>query len=282
LVCRRPLKLPMSLARFARLAAFLLTASLSFPALAGPSEGVEPQVRKGVVPITRVEPEFPREAIRAGVDFGQVVARVYIDEEGNVTGVSIKESHPKNVFDEEVIRALSQWKFKPEGEKMIAEIESIFELEGRSANANAVVAAKRAFAKGDYSQAEKLWRPAAEGGNSSAQASLGFMYETGRGVGKDEAEAAQWYRKAADKGSAFAQSSLGAMYANGRGGLAQDDRQAVEWFRKAAEKGDALAQANLGIMYANGRGGLPSSVLFHLRTQQCRQRGDNYCARSVS
>jgi TonB family protein len=249
----------MRLARFSRLAAFLLTASLSFPVLSGPSEGVEPPVRKNIFPITRVEPEFPREAIRAGINFGLVVARVSIDEAGNVTGVSVKESHPKNknVFDEAVIRALSQWKFKPEGHKLVAEFDVTFELKDTTAIADAVVSAKRAFATGDYSTAEKLWHFAAKGGDSSAQASLGFMYETGRGVAKDETEAVQWYRKAADQGSAFAESNLGVMYANGRGGLARDDSQAVEWLRKAAEQGDALAQANLGIMYANGGGGLP-------------------------
>ena len=37
----------------------------------------------------RDEPSFPREAIRAGVEKGQVVARLTIDEKGNVTDVDI-------------------------------------------------------------------------------------------------------------------------------------------------------------------------------------------------
>ena len=88
---------------------------------------IEPEVRK-VEPITRVQPEYPREVIWAGISSGRVVARLHIDETGNVTEVSIKESNPKKVFDHEVIRALSQWKFRPEGESFVNDIEVKFEL----------------------------------------------------------------------------------------------------------------------------------------------------------
>ena len=42
--------------------------------------------------------------------------------------VTIVEANPRRVFDREVIRALSQWKFKPEGDRYIAEIEITFVL----------------------------------------------------------------------------------------------------------------------------------------------------------
>jgi len=39
---------------------------------------------------------------------------------------------------------------------------------------------------GDYQKAFRLWKPLAEQGHAKAQASLGWMYEQGRGVLKHE------------------------------------------------------------------------------------------------
>jgi WD40 repeat protein len=46
------------------------------------------------------------------------------------------------------------------------------------------------------------YRKAAEQGNADAQYSLGFMYENGRGVPRDDTAAASWYQKAAEQGNA--------------------------------------------------------------------------------
>ena len=93
----------------------------------------------------------------------------------------------------------------------------------------------------------------ADQGNASAQSYLGFMYEIGEGVSKNEAEAMKWYRLAADQGEAVAQINLGRMYADGRG-VPENDTEAVKWFRLAADQGVADAQFNLGVMYADGQG----------------------------
>ena len=90
-------------------------------------------------------------------------------------------------------------------------------------------------------------------GNANAQVNLGYMYDKGEGVPRDDAAAVAWYRKAAAQGNAIAQYNLGLMYANGRG-VPQDYASAAFWYRKAAEQGNAIAQNNLGVMYANGRG----------------------------
>ncbi len=88
----------------------------------------KPAIRKGAVPIERVEPIYPREAIRDNITSGKVVARLQVNEKGLVTDVTIVESNPRRVFDREVIRALSQWKFAPEGDRYVAEIEINFVL----------------------------------------------------------------------------------------------------------------------------------------------------------
>ena len=58
----------------------------------------------------------------------RVVARVMIDEKGNVTEVTIISAEPPRRFDRTVIDGLKEWKFKPEGEKYVAEIEVKFSL----------------------------------------------------------------------------------------------------------------------------------------------------------
>ncbi len=70
----------------------------------------------------------------------------------------------------------------------------------------------------------------AAAGDPDAQFSLGKNYEAGRsGLKKDYAMAARWYRKSAEQGNAYAQASLGILYHSGKG-LPHDDMQAEMWF----------------------------------------------------
>ena len=112
---------------------------------------------------------------------------------------------------------------------------------------------KDAYKSQNYAEALSWFRKAADQGNAQAQCSLGYMYNTGRGVAQDYAEAVRWYRNAADQGDAIAQYNLGVMYDNGTG-VNQNYAEAVNWFRKAANQGNANAQCHLGSMYYNGTG----------------------------
>jgi len=105
----------------------------------------------------------------------------------------------------------------------------------------------------DDQQAAAWYRKAAEQGYVDAQTKMGEMYREGRGVSKDDQQAAAWYRKAAGQGHTIAQFHLGFMYVNGPG-VPKDDQQAAAWFRKAAEQGYASAQFSLGLMFATGQG----------------------------
>ena len=49
-----------------------------------------------------------------------------------------------------------------------------------------------AYTKGDYPQAVKWFRKAAEQGNAFAQFNLGQIYTQGKGVPQDYAEAVKW------------------------------------------------------------------------------------------
>jgi hypothetical protein len=112
---------------------------------------------------------------------------------------------------------------------------------------------KAALGKGDYSRAYKEFRALAEKGDASGQFSLGMMYFSGSGVGRDHVEAVKWILKAAEQGKAEAQGMLGVMYGIGLG-VPRDYSEAAKWSRKAAEQGDVPAQLMLGLQYEYGQG----------------------------
>jgi hypothetical protein len=90
-----------------------------------------------------------------------------------------------------------------------------------------------AFNRQDYAQASRVFIPLAERGNPSAQAYLGFMFETGRGVPQNYTEAAMWYRRAAEQGDSLAQYSLGLLYDRGQG-VPRDVVEASKWLNLSA------------------------------------------------
>jgi TPR repeat protein len=89
------------------------------------------------------------------------------------------------------------------------------------------------YERGDYAIAVLLFRPLAEQGNAQAQAQLGFMFNSGRGVPQDYEQAAAWYRRSAEGGNAAGQYNLAMMYDKGHG-VPQDYAQVVLWYRKSA------------------------------------------------
>src|SRR5262245_36317468 len=89
-----------------------------------------------------------------------------------------------------------------------------------------------AFNRQDYMVAAQILTPYAERGNPSAQAYLGYMYETGRGVPQNYTDAAMWYRRAAEQGDSLAQYSLGLLYDRGFG-VPQDIIEAGKWLNLA-------------------------------------------------
>jgi protein TonB len=96
--------------------------------VAPPAPPPKPAIRRGVTRIAGDNPEYPRAAAREGISKGRVVARLNIDEKGNVTEVTIFSADPPRVFDRAVINALRDWKFASDGEKYVAEVELNFTL----------------------------------------------------------------------------------------------------------------------------------------------------------
>ncbi len=94
----------------------------------------------------------------------------------------------------------------------------------------------KAYERGDYVTALRIFRQLAEQGDAKAQSRLGHIYRDGRGVTQDYTEAVRWYRKAANQGFSLAQYSLGTMYSEGWG-VPQDYVQAHMWYNLVAAQG---------------------------------------------
>jgi protein TonB len=77
--------------------------------------------------VQRVEPEFPHEAVRAGIDHGTVKARMTLAGSGEVTRVEILDATPRRLFDRAVVSALSQWKYDAGADKRVVEIDVNFQ-----------------------------------------------------------------------------------------------------------------------------------------------------------
>jgi TPR repeat protein len=104
-----------------------------------------------------------------------------------------------------------------------------------------------AFNRHDYLLASQIFFPLAEQGDPAAQAYLGFMFETGRGVPQNYTEAAMWYRRAAEQGDTLAQYSLGLLYDRGQG-VTRDIVEANKWLNlstAAAPRGAREARARI-------------------------------------
>jgi TPR repeat protein len=105
----------------------------------------------------------------------------------------------------------------------------------------------------NYAEAFRLYRQAADFGDSNGLNNMGLMFLRGQGVTKDYSEAERHFRKAADAGNPRGVINLGRLYIFGFG-VAKNYDEAVRLFRKAADAGNATASGQLAYMYAFGFG----------------------------
>ena len=100
----------------------------------------------------------------------------------------------------------------------------------------------RAFKRGDYARAIEELGPAADGGDSEAQFTLGKIHEAGLGRTKDPTRAAALYKAAAEQDHPMAQHSFAYALFMGEG-VEQDLVEALKWFILAARNGVEAAAA---------------------------------------
>jgi uncharacterized protein len=110
-----------------------------------------------------------------------------------------------------------------------------------------------AYEAGDLTQAQRLFRSAAERNQRVAQFNLAVMLMNGEGGPADPVAGVQWLKKSAGSGFARAQFALGLLHERGDG-VPLSLIEATAWFRKAAEQGYRDAQVSLATQYFLGRG----------------------------
>lgn len=113
--------------------------------------------------------------------------------------------------------------------RCLAVILAVVAVETANASPRQVI-----YVPAPYASAARVIR-LAKHGNMNAQAQLGWMYSTGRGVPQDYYGAAKWYYGAAVQGHGWAQFELGLLYNNGRG-VPRDYVLAYMWLNLSASQ----------------------------------------------
>ena len=67
---------------------------------------------RDVVPLVRVEPQYPMSAKQRGVE-GWVELRFTITKAGTVANIVVTASNPGTVFNKAAVNAVSKWKYNP-------------------------------------------------------------------------------------------------------------------------------------------------------------------------
>lgn len=104
-----------------------------------------------------------------------------------------------------------------------------------------------------YEQAIPLLWKSAELGNAEAQYNLGYCYEFGVGVAKDEKIATSWYQKSADQNYNDGLYAMMMAYSDGKGVEPNYDK-AFEYAMKCAKNDDATCMFNVVTAYKDGIG----------------------------
>jgi TPR repeat protein len=130
------------------------------------------------------------------------------------------------------------------------------ELKERAARGDAAAQlelGRIAATSGDYEEAAKWYRKAADQGNVGGQHDLAVLYINGTGVTQDYAEAVKLFSLAAAQGDVESQYSLGLRYLKGDH-VAQNLNEAAKYFGMAAEQGNADAMLSYGRRFVSGEG----------------------------
>jgi len=92
----------------------------------------------------------------------------------------------------------------------------------------------------DDAQAAYWYELSAVGGDERGMKNVGQLCESGMGVQENWLKAARFYRLSAERGCVDGEAALARAYRFGMG-VPQDRAQAIKWFQRAAQHGDAQA-----------------------------------------
>lgn len=74
---------------------------------------------RDVVPLVRINPEYPQRALTRGIE-GWVQVQFTITESGSVADAKVVDAQPKGMFDDAAIKAISRWRYNPKVEDGVA------------------------------------------------------------------------------------------------------------------------------------------------------------------
>lgn len=65
-----------------------------------------------LLPLVRVEPNYPRKAARSGTE-GWVEVQFTVLKDGSVSAAKVVKAEPRRIFNREALKAISKWRFNP-------------------------------------------------------------------------------------------------------------------------------------------------------------------------
>jgi TPR repeat protein len=138
----------------------------------------------------------------------------------------------------------------------------------------------RLFNAGDMTGAARAFARCAEMGDATCELNLGWLYEQGKGVGRNLATAVRWYRAAAEQNHPRAEENLGTMYQFGRG-VAKNCKTAVEWYARGALQNDQYNLYSLARMYHYGFGVKEDKAKAHALYRQSAALGNQKASEAL-
>jgi protein TonB len=108
------------------------TAAASAPAMHGSSGQTGESVGIGdeVIPLFRIDPDYPRKAARAKKE-GWVKVEFTITERGTVIDPEVVEARPRRTFNRSALAAIRKWRFKPkvaDGKPVARRVSQVIEF----------------------------------------------------------------------------------------------------------------------------------------------------------
>lgn len=74
---------------------------------------------RDVVPLVRINPEYPQRALSRGIE-GWVTIQFTITETGSVADPVVVDASPKGMFEDAALKAISKWRYNPKVEDGVA------------------------------------------------------------------------------------------------------------------------------------------------------------------
>ncbi len=116
-----------------------------------------------------------------------------------------------------------------------------------------ITAGDKAYENNEYAEAFRYYTRAYDVEIAKGARMIGYMYDHGLGIKRNDKQALEWYLKAAEMGDADAQMMCAVCYQLGYGGKVNLEKS-YRWMSRAADNGNVNAMKQCGKMCASGTG----------------------------